>query len=80
MKLLINKVSFARARIELTTVALHPYAPLPRRPQTLIYNSNNCSRMEMIMVNRELPKDFLTELYKWALECKYSASFKYVKI
>lgn len=21
--------------------------------------------------NRELPKDYLTELYKWALECKY---------
>lgn len=28
-------------------------------------------RMEYILdENRELPKDFLTELYKWALECK----------
>lgn len=26
---------------------------------------------EMRDVNNELPHDFLSELYKWALECKY---------
>lgn len=27
--------------------------------------------------NEELPDDFLSELYKWALECKFSEFFPF---
>lgn len=39
----------------------------------LSLNANEfCFRMDRILdENRELPNDFLTELYKWALECKF---------
>lgn len=31
---------------------------------------------EMRDANNELPDDFLHELYKWALECKYELFYK----